>query len=236
MASGTASGSLDGSELDQPDAVGELVGQLVRADREGEPGLAHAADTGEGHELVGADQRRDRGQLTVPPDEGRRGPGQVACRPSRLTPLSLATTSGLGAARSPYGCLPASLADRWGGRDGPPDAAGVRRGPAEPRHRRARRRASWTLVTNCPPWTVRRLASHVLEEPAVLGRPRHRPGPHGTRASRWARCRTTGTWRRSPPRSPRRCWSCGTADGVHDRASTRRPSGSCPAPWSSTSP
>ena len=70
-------GVAHGRQLDQPDAVRELVGEL-RADREGQPGLADASDPAEGHELTGADQRGDLGQHLGAPDEGGRGPRQVA--------------------------------------------------------------------------------------------------------------------------------------------------------------
>ena len=70
------------------------------------------------------------------------------------------------------------------------------------------------VVTNCPPWTVRRLASHALKNQLfwaglVTGQDAHGAGGVDGRGAR-----TTATWRRSPPRSPRRCVELWRSDGV----------------------
>ena len=140
-------GVAHGGQLDQPRAVRELVGEL-RADREGESGLADASHAAEGDELTGADQRRQLGQHLGAPDEGGGGARQVAAprlqahrRQSGTDDIGCAASGRCGApfrVRSGTPCPVACRADP-GGRDGPSDAAGVRRGRAEPSDRRARR-------------------------------------------------------------------------------------------------
>ena len=91
IASGTASGVPTGRQLDQPHPVREPLGDLGRG-RQGEPGLAHAADTAQGHQLVGAHPGGDRGQLALPPDQGRGGPRQVAAPCLGVHAVSVAKT------------------------------------------------------------------------------------------------------------------------------------------------
>src|SRR5207249_3479149 len=78
---GDQSGIADGSEIDEEDAVAELI-QEIGGDLEGKAGLAGAARAGEGHQagvvaeeellhggelLLSADQRRALGQEVVGP-------------------------------------------------------------------------------------------------------------------------------------------------------------------------
>ena len=116
-------------QLDEPRAVGELLGEL-RADREGEPGLADASDAGEGDERTGS------GPATPPRD--------TLARARRGWSWSAAGSRGRPAG-SPRQCgtsrLRHRIAGAWlnrpeptrEGPDGSPDAAGARRGRAESR-------------------------------------------------------------------------------------------------------
>ncbi len=70
-------GLADRCELDQPHAVREPVIDLGGG-RQGQPRLADPADTAQGHQLMGAQQRRDLRQRLVAADERRGGPRHVA--------------------------------------------------------------------------------------------------------------------------------------------------------------
>ena len=70
--------------------------------------------------------------------------------------------------------------------------------------------AEMDVVTNCPPWTIRRLASHALKNQLVwagsASDQQLMPLDEAMEPSR-----TTATWRRSPTTSLRGSWSCGAA-------------------------
>ena len=81
MASGHRCGVGERRQLDHPHAVGVLLDERA-ADLDREPRLADAADAGQRHEPVGADELDDLGEQTFPTDEARARHGQVA--PVRL--------------------------------------------------------------------------------------------------------------------------------------------------------
>ena len=84
-------------QLDEPDAVSELVGQFC-GDREGEAGLADAAHAAEGDERTGADQRRQLGQHLRAPDESGGRARQVAVPSPPGSPGQSGTDASCGAA------------------------------------------------------------------------------------------------------------------------------------------
>ena len=77
-----------------------------------------------------------------------------------------------------------------------------------------RRRRRSPRVSNCAPWTVRRLASHALEQPAVLGGHRHRRGDRDHSRTPWAPSPTTATSRAVRRGGGRNgAWRCGGPTG-----------------------
>jgi hypothetical protein len=69
-------GVLDGGQLDEPDAVGELIEQ-IGGDLHGKAGLAGAAGAGEGEQMRGAQEALDLVHLLLPADEGGELDGEV---------------------------------------------------------------------------------------------------------------------------------------------------------------
>ena len=69
--------------------------------------------------------------------------------------------------------------------------------------------AEMDVLTNCPPWTVRRLASHVLKNQLFWAGSVTGPAADGARRVDGRRSVRRRPRARSPPTSPRGCWSCG---------------------------
>ena len=95
MASGTASGSPTGASSTSHTPSGNSSARSARGGQR-QPGLAHAADTGERHQLVAAHQCGDRGAAPSRPTRVVADLGRLPRRTSRLTPLSLAKTYAVG--------------------------------------------------------------------------------------------------------------------------------------------
>ena len=76
-ASGTAAGSADRRQFENPDTVGEFIGQS-RRDFQRQPGLADSADPGQRHQPMRPHRGRDLGDLGLAPNQARGRRTQVS--------------------------------------------------------------------------------------------------------------------------------------------------------------
>ena len=126
----------DRGELDQPDAVAEVV-PPPRGHLEAEPRLAAPCRPRERDQRSAAQQPRELIQLLLPADEGRQLDGQVVAARRRRSRAGPAPSHG---SRAPRGGRPARLAPAPS-RPRRDPRAGAARGTAPARPRRDRRRA-----------------------------------------------------------------------------------------------
>ena len=208
IASGTASGSPTGASSTSHTPSGNSSASSAPTARASRV-LPDAADAAQGHQLAGSGPApRPRAATPARPTRSWSDARQVAA----AVPPGSRRQSGIDAA-----CVGAGSAHAT--REGPrpmdhltllTHAREHELSRGDPRSSTTRR---WTLVTNCPPWTVRRLASHALKNQlfwagSVTGQ---RPHAAGRGDGRGALRGRPGA--RSPPRSPRGCWSCGAPTG-----------------------